>query len=151
MQFLKKIKYLIFLIFLLGCNDDNTTPNNFVSFELDGVAWEGRAISAQVNDIGLFFQVIIVAENEAGERLTLNINSNNQRSVGTYQIDINNNRLTFEDTNNTTFSSNACVTGSITIQELSENSISGNFNGNVCNGNQTKRITNGNFIQVLIF
>lgn len=135
------------MLSLNACSGDQN-PENYLSFQIDGRFWESQGALVNLNDTGLFFFVEISAQNGEGESIFIQINSNNQSGTGIYPIG-QNNSITYTDANGKAYSSSLCISGNIVIDDYGDLSISGNFNSNVCNGSETKRILEGNFIRLV--
>jgi hypothetical protein len=142
----KLITICLILSSLWACNR-NPAPENFVSFELDGVLWESNSVNTRVFDLGTLFEVEIIASNQKSERIRLRIYSLSGKGTGVYFSD-NLTLLEYAADGNfgglNSHRTGVSCSGSITISEYEPGLLQGNFNGTLCtnSGNQ-KIIRNG--------
>ncbi len=155
---LRKTLVMCFVIFLSGltaCTDDGAGPLNSVSFEIDGELWESTTASATLISSGSVFSLNIIAQNEAGERVEINVFDTNSSGTGVFFINKGqqNNVIYSPDGQFTANSQDgvACPStdGSINVTFISEFDVSGTFESVICGQNGQSTIRTGRFERVV--
>ncbi|MEQ9298836.1 MAG: DUF6252 family protein [Cyclobacteriaceae bacterium] len=128
---------------LTGCgSDDDTTPSGSLNVEasIDGSSWNGAGNSVVTSAAGQIITAI-GAGSEDGTAFAITINSD---QTGTYDLA---NFATYVNPSRTVFTA---TSGTMTITEFSESSISGTFNFSASNlaGEGSVEITQGKFTNV---
>lgn len=159
---LQKIVYrLLFLTLfssIFSCKSD-TSQDNYLSFEIDGVLWESREIVATLSQNSSLFTMELVASNGQGEKIALKIFHTGSNAANIYLItNTTNNNIIYApegDVGGTQAYQAAfnCVGGtgsdSIQIIDVDEFTVSGIFDATVClSTGEQKVIRNGRFNRI---
>ncbi|MCU0445417.1 MAG: hypothetical protein MUE85_10900 [Microscillaceae bacterium] len=145
----------LILVGLTTCNR-NPLPENFVSFELDGVLWESASVTTRVLDVGSLFEVEIIAINAKQERLRLKVYSLTGKGVGSYFSDSFGNTL-LQYARSGDFGAldmhrtGASCVGSIIINAYEPGVLQGSFSGTLCTGNGNQIIIRNGTLNRLRF